>query len=482
MLGRSISSQFGSPGAFRAEQEDVVVYELGARHFSAGFAGESRPRCILLFTPETARRAGDYRQYEPQYARNARKWRLRDGKAWSAGHELYRVDVREMDMGLVEDKLERALRTAMTDYLQLDSKPRRAVLVLPSLLPSPLIEVALRVLFAHFTQPPSIALLTSPVMSCVGAGLRTALVVDIGWEETVVTAVGEYKEMVQRRSIRAGKMLTREVVTMLEQQIKPKDGQTDIKFTLDEAENITQRMAWCQRRDPEETPHDSIVQLPIPGSDPPTTFPISFDKLAEPAERTFFPLDGPSEHDDHDLPIGLLVYRALLALQSDTRSLCVSRLIITGGVSNMPGLKKRLLQELSHLIQTRRWDPVSNYGSATASHDVALEKKLAKFALQKANVPEEPAYSPAQMPLQEHVPHMERIHDHLKDPLTLKAEKEASRGKVEMVKGPMRGVETLGPWAGASLMAMLRVKGAWEIEKDEFGKHGLMRDGRSGIV
>lgn len=477
MLGRSISSQFGSPGAFRAEQEDVLVYELGARHFSAGFAGESRPRCILPFTPETARRAGDYRQYDPQHAKDARKWHLRDGERWSAGHELYRTDVREVDLGLVEDKLERALRTAMTDYLQLDAKPRRAMLVVPSLLPNPLVDVALRVLFAHFTQPPSVALLTSPVMSCVSAGLRTALVVDIGWEESVVTAVGEYKEVAQRRSIRAGKMLTKEVATMLEQQIKQEESEAEARFTFAEAEDITQRMAWCRQRAPEEESDDSIVQLPLPASDPPTTFPIPFNKLAEPVETTFFPPDGPSDHDDHDQPLHLLTYRALMALQPDTRSVCISRMVITGGASNLPGLKKRLLQEVSHLIDTRRWDVVSNYGSATASHAEALKQQSAEIAVRNAKIVEEPAYSPAQMPLQEHIPHADRIHDHLKDPLTLKAEKEASRGKVEVVKGVMRGVETLGPWAGASLMAMLRVKAACEVEREEFGKHGLQNRG-----
>ncbi|CZT17558.1 related to actin-related protein RO7 [Ramularia collo-cygni] len=482
MLGRSISSQFGSPGAFRAEQEDVLVYELGARHFSAGFAGESRPRCILPFTSETGRRAGDYRMYDPSYAKNAREWRLKGGEDWSADHELYRMDVRDIDLGLVEDKLERALRIAMSDYLQLDAKPRKAILVIPSLLPNPLVEVALRVLFAHFTQPPAVAILTIPVMSCVSAGIRTALVVDIGWEETVVTAVGEYKEIAQHRSIRAGKMLTREVVTTLEQHIKSQGGPDGIQFTFDEAEDIAQRMAWCQRRDPEDDSSESVVQLPLPASDPPTTFPIAFNKLAEPAERTFFPLDGPREHDDHDQPLNLLTYRVLMALQPDARAVCVSRVIITGGASNLPGLKKRLLQELSHLVETRGWTTVSNYGSAAARHAEVLKQQSVNMALRNAKIVEEPAYSPAQMPLQEHVPHADRIHDHLKDPLTLKAETEANRGKVETVKGVIRGVETLGPWAGASLMAMLRVKGACEIEREDFIKHGLTREGRGGVV
>lgn len=478
MLGRSISSQFGSPGAFRAEQEDILVYELEARHFSAGFAGESRPRCILPFTPDAGRRVGDYRIYEPQHIKDTRKWRIGNSGDWSTGYELYRADLRELDLGLVEDKLNRALRTAMTDFLQLDAKPRKAMLVIPSLLPNPVLEIALRVLFGHFTLPPSIVLVTQPVMCCVGAGLRTALVVDVGWEETVVTAVGEYKEIAQQRSIRAGRMLTREVGDMLEEQTQAQHGDTGTKFTFDEAEDITQRMAWCQMRNSEDR-SDHVVQLPLPASDPPTTFPVAFDKLAEPAERTFFPPHGPSQHDDHDLPLGLLAYRVLLSLPVDTRPICLSRLVITGVASTLPGLKTRLLQEITYLVEKYRWDVVFSYGSATERRLETLKKQENRIAQNKARVVEEPLFSPAMMPLQENVPHGDRVHDHIKEPLTLKAEKEASKGKVEIFKGVVRGVETLGSWAGASLMATLRVKGACEIERDDFGKQ---MDGRAGII
>ena len=41
------------------------------------------------------------------------------------------------------------------------------------------------------------------------------------------------------------------------------------------------------------------------------------------------------------------------------------------------------------------------------------------------------------------------------------------------VAGVVRGVETLGAWAGASLLAHLRVKGVVEIERDRFLAHGL---------
>jgi hypothetical protein len=41
------------------------------------------------------------------------------------------------------------------------------------------------------------------------------------------------------------------------------------------------------------------------------------------------------------------------------------------------------------------------------------------------------------------------------------------------VGGVIRGVESLGAWAGASLIAQMRVKGIVEIERDKFLQHGL---------
>ena len=475
-LGRSISSQFGSPGGFRSEQEDILIYEIGPRSFSAGFAGESRPRCILPFTPDTARRAGDYRQYEPGHAIRTRPFRLRE--EWAASYELYHNDLRQVDLGLVEDKLDRALRTAHADYLQLDSKPRKAALLMPALFPTPLLEIVLKVLFGHYTQPPSISLITQPIMCCISAGLRDGIVIDIGWEETTVTAVGEYKEVAQRRSVRAGKALTREMGNIIEGSVPSEE---EVKVTFDEAEDISQRMAWCQQRTPPSNAEAAVVQLPVPGSTSNESFSILFDKLAEPAERVYFASGmKPDDHDDHDLPVHVLAHRVLLSLPTDFRAICVSRIMVTGIYGTLPGLKRRILQEIDHLINTRGWDPVSNTGSAPNQTNRALKERSPNtmhLTPPEGTSPTVPL-SPLKMPLQEAIPHRDRVHDDIKDPITQKADRAQAQGRAEPgVKGVVRGVETLGAWAGASLMASMRVKGAHEVERDDFVKSGLKDQG-----
>ncbi|GAB7358682.1 hypothetical protein MBLNU230_g3911t1 [Neophaeotheca triangularis] len=477
LLNRSISSQFGSPGSgLRAEPEDVIVYELHERYICAGYAGESRPRCFVRFSPEGGRRVGDWRQYDYSIPKKENVRKQTYGQ-WAGEHELYRADLRSLDLGLVEDKLDRAVRVLHTDHLQLDQKPRKAVLVTPSLFPTPLLEVALKVLFSHFSQPPSVVLLTKPVMNCVAAGLRHGLVVEVGWEETVVTAVGEYKEVLQRRTVRGGKMLVQETKKLLDEAAGHYDnGKDGIATSYDDAEQVTDRMIYC--RSSSTPPNDDQTTTTLPLSS--TLLAIPFTSLSLPAETTFFP-QLTSHPDDHEAPLPSLLYQTLLALPLELRALCLRRLILTGSHSRLPGLKARLLRELQTHIATHGWDSITNYGSATGKKTSQHLRDRAANASEVSNAPQGRKVSaqPSDPIAPLLPPASERKHDDLNDRITLKAEKERRReGNSDGAKaGEVRGVESLGAWAGASLTASLRVKGVWEVEREEFSSRGLRGEG-----
>ncbi|KAK5115242.1 hypothetical protein LTR62_001442 [Meristemomyces frigidus] len=545
LLGRSISSQFGpnSPGSFRSEQEETIVWELGSRHLSAGFAGEAKPRCIYQYRPEKGRRVGDYR------AHGERK-ELEGGGEKS---ELYKVDLRGLDLGLVEDKLGRAVRSIHADYLQLDQKSRKAVLAVPSLLPTPLLEVMLKVLFEHFPSPPTIVILTTPILACVAAGLRSGLVVEVGWEESVITAVGEYREVRQRRSVRAGKTLVKAMAESLSSFVN--DSGEERMVGTKYAEEIVERMGWCQPKrvsngDSSALIADTstkLIPLPRPTS---KSLPVPLATLAQPAESTFFPSTSTPEkptsdhHDDNDIPLHHLTYSVLLHLPVDLRAACLERIIITGGVSKLPGVKQRLISEIHALVQTRVWDPVSHYGSAGEKRTAPRSRRKADGPVPPAekekekeeplpwilaarppptpnahsstpagrkpdrpllssmsndwNVPPTPTRTrptsdtearPSTPPdLTNPIPAHARLQDDYKDTRTIKAERNSSDGaRVAGAGGKqghderiqVRGVETLGAWAGASLLATLRgVKGVHEVEREEFLRHGcVLRDG-----
>jgi actin-related protein len=417
------------------------------------------------------------------------------------------MDLSQLDMGLVGDKFERAVREAYTKYFLLDPKPRRVLLALPPRVPHPLMSTVLEVLFEK-CQAPSITLMSSPVLATVAAGLRSALVVDIGWAETVVTGVCEYREVHERRSIRAGKLLSEEMAKLLNTELEadaaPGAAKPDVSF--EEADEVLTRVGWCKTRpksnrntlyfpareapvleefeDAPEAPEPSVT-IPFPRNKPPTELTVVFANLAKPAEKALFGHDTPSnEFDDHELPLHHLIYRSLLALPMDVRRLCMSRIVITGGVSNLPGLKTRLLAEVEALVQQRGWDPVRSYGSASAHHEQKLRQQKEKLEVRREEGddkvsesldPSSPPAPPRSAGFQE--PEEDQIDRKLAN-MALKSGPPPSSS----VGGTIRGVETLGVWAGASLVAQLRIKGIVEIERERFLKDGLFGASREKEV
>ncbi|KAK8210938.1 hypothetical protein IWZ01DRAFT_504577 [Phyllosticta capitalensis] len=532
---RAFSGIYGSSSAsFRSDEEHLVL-EFGARSLRAGFAGESRPRCTKSFGPEEQRRVGDFRRWMPGYEL-LRKQRKRD-QDWGQEYELWRMDLRNADMGLVEDKIDRAVRDIVTQYLLLDHRPRRATVVIPPLLPRPLLSALLSSVFTTL-QAVSITVLSGPVLNVVSAGLRSGLIIDLGWAETSVTAVYEYREIHHRTSIRAGKYLTEEVANLLDDEChktkKEKLG-TREQVSFEEAEEVLTRVGWCFSRDEAQKHHAGIeedstsnITIPFPAASPPITISVPFHRFAEPAESALFASDMDlHDIDDHDLPIPLLAYNALLSIPIDARKLCMSRIIITGGVAKLPGIKRRILAEMEHIISERGWDPVKNYGHATWRRDLRMPRATGfnrKRASTTADIvpplpseqqqqelssprpttgssatdtipgtpEEEDPYSreharvqtptPSQsttttnLAATPHTPPPASLLPQESDPISTKLASLSLKHNAALHPSPtgvIRGVESMGAWAGASLVTSLRVRGIVEIEKDRFMQHGL---------
>ncbi|KAH0344259.1 fungal-specific actin related protein, partial [Aureobasidium melanogenum] len=447
LLTRSLSSQLTSPGASYRAEEDTLVYELGSRSFRAGFAGDSAPRCIIPFGPDQLRRLNDF---------TTTSTTQRSENDWAKDWELWDLDIRDMNLGLIEDKIERAIRNAHTNYLMLDQRPRKVFLVLPSALPHPLVSLTLNVVFNAF-QPATVQLWTPPLLCAVSAGLRSALIVDIGWHETTITALYEYREVLHRRSSRAGKLLTRNMADTLRKRIPTSD-----PLSFDTAEDVVTRMAWC--RSSHDQQFGNNVALPLGAS----SAQVPFDRLADPAEETFFSTPVPLEQiDDHDLPIHLLAYKCLLSLPLDVRAICVSRILITGGVSEIPGLKSRLLREIENIVNAKGWDPVMNYGSATEKRQKSAQQQTMTLPTRtkQPDANGEVAAPADEQPLARNAP-QER------DEVAEKLQREVQKRGVT-IQGEVRGVQTLGAWAGASLVASLKVDAAFEVKRDDFFKNGL---------
>jgi actin-related protein len=378
----------------------------------------------------------------------------------------------------------------------IDSRPRRVVWVLPSSLPIPLLSAALDSTFSRF-QPPTVSLLSSQLALAVGAGVRSALVVDLGWSETVVTSVYEYREVASMRSIRGGRTLVEQTHKLLAKNLPGTqtgpDGKEEYVVSFEECSDITTRMVWCkprQRSASDQPSSDSLatvhehdegehedqspsrrtgtVTIPLRSWLSPTSLELPFEALAEPCEDAFFDTQySPTSFDDHELPLHLLVYRALLQLPVDVRALCMSRIIFTGGCSNVLGLRGRIFDEVSHLIQERGWDPVQGKGVEQLRSNPKLKRRGTRPA---GDGPTGVTSSSGGGEEQDGV-----WHDAANMvPETDLIEEQLKRGadRRPRVQGELRAIESLGAWSGASLVTHLKAPAIATIDRDVWLQHG----------
>ena len=499
---RGISSTFSSPGNYRAE-EDQVIFEFGARKFQGGFAGDSVPRVTLNLSAEDSRRVGDYRKWLPGFDDLPKsKRRLQD---WGADHELWQLDLRDTDIGLVEDKVERIVREAYTKYLLIDARTRRVSIIVPSDVPHPFLSSILSILFNNF-QIPSVTLLHPPTMAILAAGQRSGVIVDIGWHETVISVVYEFREVRQCRTRRAMKLVTIAMARLLQEVYEgrpegsasshgPGVGENEIMgIDFDVAEEAVTRMAWCKKfsnvadlkglQGPHIAPdasdesehvehNDQETLIAIPGIPSASrACQVPFTSLSKPVETALFASsDNPREQDDHEQPIHFLLYNVLLALAPDIRSVCMSRIMFSGGGSNIPEVKFRILDELSDLVNHRGWDPVWRKTVDKRRHKLNANydhrNKMSRVPAEKVSEDVDGFHKDkgvvgAAFTAQTH------------EPISEKLRHQDEKNSKPTIAGVIRGIETLGSWAGASLALSLRIKGTVEIEKDSFSQHGLV--------
>lgn len=377
--------------------------------------------------------------------------------------------------------------------------------MLPSSLPLPMLSAVLDSLFTRF-QPPTISLFSSPVALTVGAGVRSALIVDLGWRETVVTSVYEFREVNTKRSVRGGRLLVEQTHKLLARHLpenqKKKEGTTsedtqDYDLSFEECNDIATRMVWCkphlsspkahkskeglptlhEHDEPDSTEAESpteaskTARIPLQSCRSPTTIELPWAALAEPSENAFFDSQySESSFDDHELPLPLLVYRSLLQLPLDVRALCMSRIIFTGGCASVLGLRGRIFGEVSKLIEERGWDGVQGKGADQMRANPKLQGK--RGSRPAVSGPTGVTSPPEAVGGQEQdgVWHDAANTAHEACPV----EEQLARGqdKRPRVQGKMRAIESVGAWSGASLIAHLKAAPISTIEREVWLQYG----------
>jgi hypothetical protein len=268
-------------------------------------------------------------------------------------------------------------------------------------------------------------------------------------------------------------------------------------LSFEECEEVIARMAWCKpakKAEPKqpaqgltpvkeedefrssmrslnlnaETDSDANTSIPLSSTVPPKTIQLPFSRLAEPSETAFFAAGRlPQDLDDEELPLHLLVYRSLLQLPVDIRSMCMSRIIFVGGGSNLLGLKARILDEVSALIERRGWDPVQGRAVEQFRNNPKLPQSRSKQTINGPIevLPEPDGSSKPKKPIaalaaQEY------------DPIEEGLRREASKGTKPVEQGYLRAVESLGAWSGGSLISQLKIPAISIVDREQWLQHG----------
>ncbi|KAG6098291.1 hypothetical protein E4U30_004374 [Claviceps sp. LM220 group G6] len=470
----SLVSSFGSPSTIRAD-EDFIILELGSRFIRAGFAGDSLPKACLTCGPAQQRRAGDFRAWQQPGPQDCER-------KWAVDYEMWR-------------------------FLLLDSRPRKIGLVLDSALPIPLLSSVLDTLFTSF-QTPVVSLMSAPAMVAVGAGLRSALVIDMGWNETVMTSVYEYREVKASRTVRAGRSLNEELYKLIHGLLPnaeedDESGKRAISF--EECQDIACRLMWCrpstlhkssQRQstqldtvqeqdesdEAEPTQPSGIAQVPLQSTTPPWNLHIPFNKLADVCDDAFFdPSSARCTFDDHELPLHLLLYHHLLQLPVDVRAICMARIVFTGGCSNILGIKERIMDELTSMVAQRGWEPVFGKGveqlrnnpklrgktgtqgdskpSSTATSSETINTTATAAATTESGGGESDGSRPetgTETPQED----------------VVEAKIARNRPVAHQFQGQLRAIHSLGAWAGASLLCQMKIPAMATVERELWLQQG----------
>lgn len=350
--------------------------------------------------------------------------------------------------------------------------------------------------------------MSAPALTTVAAGLRSGLVVDIGWAETVISSIYEYREVQNTRSVRGMKMLGEEMSKVLVGALDPTmlpegedstiEGKARELLSFEECEEIMTRVAWCKpgNKPEQEAPpiglasvkeedelrssmravdisgdsEDPEISVPLRSTISPKSLKLPFSKLAGPCETALFGTGKlPQDLDDEELPIHLLVYRHLMKLPMDVRSICMSRIMFVGGGSNIPGLKARVLNEVAALVEQRGWDIVQGKAVDQFRNNPKLRKTRNR---QSTEGPTEVS--------QEQTASQPALLEQEPDPIEDDLKREARKTTPAVESGNLRAIDSLGAWSGGSLLSQLKVQAVSIVDRDQWLQHGLSGASRTG--
>ncbi|KAK7103504.1 actin-related protein 10-like [Littorina saxatilis] len=322
-----------------SNDKNVYIIDIGSAYTKCGLAGETGPRCII-----------------PSTVTNSRTGKVT--KIWD-----YRSTAE------LHENLKELLSVLIFRYLLMSPKDKRVVVVESLLCPTDFRECVARVLFRHF-EVGCVLFAPGHVLSLLTLGSACGMVMDVGYNETLVVPVYEgIPIMLAWQSIPLGgkaihsrikdQLLDGGVVKTSQHQDIPVASVPD-SLTEDILEDIKVRCCFVT----EFSRGQAIQDVVLRGADA--------SKMPTPTPAIDYPLDGSRivtvsgkireqscealfELDDDERSVAALLLDSLMQCPIDTRRELSENIVVVGGTAMLPGFFHRLKKELDTLAAMPRY-------------------------------------------------------------------------------------------------------------------------------
>ncbi|XP_023234542.1 actin-related protein 10-like [Centruroides sculpturatus] len=321
-----------------------IILDIGSAYTKCGFARETGPRWII--------------SSEVKNSQTGKVTKLWDYKSPEELYLLFKEFLQQMYF----------------KYVVANPKERRVVIVESVVCPTVFRETLAKVLFHHF-EIPSLIFVPAHLMSLFTLGITTALILDVGYNETAVLPVYEGVTLLRawqglplgghaiHRRIELGLMENGKIkvkgldevplTTVLTEPLKESVFE-DIKVrtcfvtTLERGQKIQEHEASKKLSSPVS------VELPIPPHD--IQYPLDGERiLTIPGYIREWAAEMLFEQDGEEQNVATIILDSILKCPTDVRVALAENIIVMGGTAMLPGFKHRLMTEIKLLLTQKRY-------------------------------------------------------------------------------------------------------------------------------
>ncbi|TKR86590.1 hypothetical protein L596_011156 [Steinernema carpocapsae] len=315
------------------ESKSVVVIDFGSRYTRIGFNGDFCPSILRseIVDPESG-------EVKPLFA---------DGRSEEEDRRILHL----------------FLRKIFFKHLLCSVKDRRILIVESILTPTKNRQRIASVLFETATfSPPAILFAPSHLLHTIPFSISSAMVVDIGFTETLLVPIYEGVTMLNKYECSpiCSKLLEERICVLLKKHahIEMENGEKReileddviLLLKMNVIEDIAVRLCFATKME-----RGNMIQEDNVDFEMAIACPVGFLKemivvpgiVRESAAEIFFK----SSHCDDDRSIPELILDSITKLPIDMRRPMISHIAVVGGSARMPGFLARLKSEITRLLQ-----------------------------------------------------------------------------------------------------------------------------------